>query len=73
MISSNDGESRDNRVDAKLRSIAKASFTKPFWYEAWQKLGPEAPDEERLAVYQAARDSGLLPDEAGSDYRLHAL
>jgi len=38
---------------------------KPSWYKVWQALGPESTDEERLTVYRAVRDSGLLPDEAG--------
>jgi len=48
-----------------LATIAVASRTKPVWYEAWAKLTTESTEEERLAVYQAVRDSGSLPAEAG--------
>jgi hypothetical protein len=48
-------------VDARLRSIAESAAEKPAWYEAWTRLTPDAAEEQRLAVYQAIRDSGLLP------------
>jgi hypothetical protein len=35
------------------------------WYGAWMNLSSEAPAEERLSVYQAIRDAGSLPEEAG--------
>lgn len=56
---------RDNFVDAKLKSIADTAPTKPPWYGAWQELGPGSTEEDRLVVYRAVRDSGLLPHEAG--------
>ena len=60
-----DDDSQDNAVDVKLKSVAEAAPTKPPWYDAWQELGPGSTEEERLVVYQAVRDSGLLPHEAG--------
>ena len=52
-------------INAKLAGIVEASSAKPAWYEDWMRLGPESTEEERLAVYQAVRDSGCLPAEAG--------
>ena len=65
MTDSHNDESPESPVDAKFRSIAEAAPEKPAWYKAWSRLGPESTGEERLAVYQAVRDSGLLPEEAG--------
>ena len=52
-------------IRLKLATIVVASRTRPAWYEAWAELVPESTNEERLAVYQAVRDSGCLPVEAG--------
>ena len=52
-------------INAKLAAIVEASPTPPGWYDAWMHLGPESTEEERLAVYQAVRDSGCLPEDAG--------
>lgn len=52
-------------VNAKLTAIAAGSDTPPSWYGDWMRLRPESNPEERLAVHQAIRDSGCLPDEAG--------
>jgi hypothetical protein len=52
-------------INAKLAQVAERSPTLPAWYEPWIQLGPESSQEQRLAVYQAVRDSGLLPEEAG--------
>ena len=52
-------------IDAKLAEIAGAVPEPPPWYEAWAELGPQAPGEERLAVYQAVRAAGSVPAEAG--------
>ena len=52
-------------INAKLAAIVEASPTMPAWYDAWKELGPESTEEERLAVYQAVRDSAFLPAEAG--------
>ena len=52
-------------INAKLAEIVEASASPPPWYDGWMGLGPESSEEERLAVYQAIRDSGCLPAEAG--------
>lgn len=52
-------------INAKLTAIVEASPTTPAWHEAWIALGPKSTEEERLKVYQAVRDSGCLPAEAG--------
>ena len=52
-------------INAGLASIVQALAAKPAWYQDWMKLGPESSEEERLAVYQAVRDSGCLPPDAG--------
>jgi hypothetical protein len=52
-------------IDAKLAGLIDTLPTRPGWYERWQRLGAEPADEERLAVYQAIRDSGVLPEDAG--------
>ena len=52
-------------IGAKLASIVAASSAQPAWYEDWKRLGPKATEDERLAVYQAIRNSGCLPSEAG--------
>ena len=52
-------------IDTKLASVVEALPEPPAWYEAWSHLGPESTEVARLAVYQAIRDSGVLPDEAG--------
>jgi hypothetical protein len=54
----------DNKIQAKLQAVAEAMATPPPWYDAWAKLTSASSDEERLAVYQAIRRSGTLPDEA---------
>jgi hypothetical protein len=43
----------------------ETSSTTPGWHDAWTELGPESTEEERLRVYQAVRDSGCLPLDAG--------
>jgi hypothetical protein len=52
-------------IDAKLASVLGSLPARPSWCERWQCLGPESTEEERLAVYRAIRDSGLLPVDAG--------
>jgi hypothetical protein len=52
-------------IDARLAGIVAASPNLPAWHQDWMRLRPQSPDEERLAVYRAIRDSGCLPDEAG--------
>jgi hypothetical protein len=53
-------------VNAKLTAIVEASFTPPTWYHDWMRLQPGSTNEERLAVCQAIRDSGCLPDRPAS-------
>jgi hypothetical protein len=65
MTDSRNDEAPNVAVDTKLGRIAETAPEKPTWYEAWSRLGPESTEEERLAVYQTIRDSGLLPEEAG--------
>jgi hypothetical protein len=52
-------------INAKLAEIIAQASTPSPWYESWRSLGPDATDEDRLAVYQAIRDAGSLPPEAG--------
>lgn len=52
-------------VNAKLASILASSGVEPAWYRGWMALRPQSSNDERLAVYQAIRDSGCLPAEAG--------
>jgi hypothetical protein len=52
-------------INAKLAVVVEASSTTPGWHDAWTELGPESTEEERLRVYQAVRDSGCLPPDAG--------
>ena len=59
------GESPHVRIEAKLASFLAAAPTAPGWAEQWKRLGPESTAQQRLAVYQAIRDSGLLPRDAG--------
>ncbi|MEK6238513.1 MAG: hypothetical protein N2C14_27660 [Planctomycetales bacterium] len=52
-------------INAKLTEIVESSPAPPDWHDAWMRLRTKTPEEERLHVYQAVRDSGCLPDEAG--------
>ena len=52
-------------LDAKLRRLAEALSPPPEWDVVLGYLGDESTEEERLAVYQAVRDSCLLPEAAG--------
>jgi hypothetical protein len=58
-------DSPHGRIDARLAEILKAAPTTAPWYAQWKRLGQDTLAEERLLVYQAIRDSGLLPDDAG--------
>ncbi len=51
-------------ITARLASLVTDLAVPPAWYEAWQSLGPDATEAQRLAVYQAIRDDGVLPDDA---------
>ena len=52
-------------IDAKLSAMLEGRSERPGWYAAWQRLTPESPEEDRLSVYQAIRESELLPEDAG--------
>lgn len=52
-------------INAKVGDIVQALPAKPAWYAPWMRLSPQTSPKERLAVYQAIRDSGCLPAEAG--------
>jgi hypothetical protein len=52
-------------IDARLAGLIDALPARPDWYPRWRRLGSGSTDEERLAVYQTIRDSGILPAEAG--------
>ncbi len=52
-------------IDAKLSALLDDRNDRPSWYEAWQRLTLASTEEERLLVYQAIRDSGVLPEDAG--------
>ncbi|MEK6238368.1 MAG: hypothetical protein N2C14_26930 [Planctomycetales bacterium] len=52
-------------INAKLTQIVKSSPAPPDWHDAWMRLRTKTPEEERLRVYQAVRDSGCLPEDAG--------
>lgn len=54
-----------DRFDAKLRELAAQSPQHGGWIEAIESLPPAASDERRLAAYQAVRNAGCLPDDAG--------
>src|SRR5262245_34620082 len=68
---------RYTAIDAKLEAVVAAAPAPPAWHAAWlhsrrgRKItigGPpqeQAEPEERLAVRQAVRDSGVLPEDAG--------
>ena len=52
-------------IDAKLAGLIATLPARPDWWERWQRLTAGSTREERLTVYQAIRDSGLLPADAG--------
>ncbi|MEK6233268.1 MAG: hypothetical protein N2C14_01000, partial [Planctomycetales bacterium] len=52
-------------INVKLTEIIAASPAPPDWHDAWMGLRADTPKEERLRVYQAVRDSGCLPNDAG--------
>src|SRR5690242_10363301 len=56
---------RDEATKEKLRELALGLPSRPAWYKALGHLSPNSTDEDRLAVYQAIRDSGVFPDEVG--------
>lgn len=52
-------------INAKLAEVVEISPQIPAWYDAWKLLGAQSSPEERLKVYQAVRDAGSLPEDAG--------
>lgn len=52
-------------INARLAEVVEHAPSPPAWYAPWSRLDRESSDEERLKVYQAVRDSNLLPEEAG--------
>ena len=63
-------------IDIKLAEVVAAAAAPPAWKEAWEhstrgrkglihKGNQEASPEERLAVWKAIRDSGVIPGDAG--------
>ena len=57
--------SRDEILKAKLVAIAHELPTPPSWQNDLAKLSATSTNEDRLAVYQAIRDSGNLLADAG--------
>src|SRR5882757_2010496 len=64
-MSTGDRDFLYSAIDATLNGVVDLLPVKPGWFEPWRRLGPDSAEEERLAVYQAIRDSGVLPEEAG--------
>jgi hypothetical protein len=53
------------RVDAKLKDLAVSTPGAAVRKARVEALSPRTPPEERLRAYQAVRDSGVLPADAG--------
>jgi hypothetical protein len=64
-VSTSEGDVLYAAIDAKLTSVLGSLPVRPPWSERWRRLNHASSDEERLAVYRAIRDSGVLPDDAG--------
>jgi hypothetical protein len=63
-----DSSEIDNRyatIDAKLATVLESLPEPPSWFPRLQSLDGRSSDEERLEVYQAIRDSGIIPENAG--------
>jgi hypothetical protein len=52
-------------INDRLAAVVEESAAAPDWYDAWMLLGPDSPEEHRLKVYQAVRDAGSVPEDAG--------
>lgn len=52
-------------IDALLLAVARELPRRPNWYASLARLGGSATAETRLPVYQAVRDDGCLPEDAG--------
>ena len=59
-----ENESPFAAVDAKLEALVDTLSTPPPWHGNWTRLGSDSPEEERLAVYQAIRQAGSVPEAA---------
>ena len=64
-MSTQDNDPLHIAINAKLASAVADMASPPAWYQAWQALRPASTEEQRLQAYQAIRDSGVLPPEAG--------
>ena len=64
-MSMSDDEFLFAAIKVKLTAIAAASPAPPSWYGDWMRLEAGSSKVQCLAVYQAIRDSGCLPEEAG--------
>ena len=53
-------------IDAALRKVAHELPRLPDWWPEFLELRPDAPDDERLAVYQAVREDGTFEDHEGN-------
>jgi hypothetical protein len=58
-------DNEPSAVHATLAAVAETSTVSPPWRDALSRLTPDSKDEERLALYQAVRDSGRLFDDEG--------
>jgi hypothetical protein len=54
-----------DEIDALLRTVADELPRRPDWYPRLAQLDRSAIPETRLPVYQAVRDDGCLPEDAG--------
>lgn len=52
-------------INTRIAEVVKGLPSMPEWYDDWMQLAPETSEERRLAVYQAIRKSGVLPEDAG--------
>ena len=52
-------------INMRLACFIRITRQTLSWYGAWMSLSNESSEEERLSVYQAIRNAGSLPEEAG--------
>src|SRR5262245_60006851 len=64
-MSTGDRDFVHDAIDETLARMLDPLPVKPGWFDAWRRLERDASDLERLKVYRALRDSGVLPDDAG--------
>jgi hypothetical protein len=53
------------RIDAVLRQAARELPRLPDWWPQFLQLPPDAPEEQRLEVYQAVREDGTFEEHEG--------